>query len=352
MEYKVPEYDTASVPPGTLIPPEEIEQKEVVITLFDYNAEAFEEKVLQSVEECLPYIKKDTVTWINVDGLSDANVLEKLGKFFNLHPLALEDVLTLDQRPKLEQYENHIFALFQQVSLNGKMETEQVSMFIGDNYLITFQEKTGDSFDPIRERIRQNVGIVRKHGPDYLAYCLIDAVVDSIFPVLEEFSEAIENIEEEVLKSPDEETVLEIRNIKREAQILRKAVWPFRNALYALQRSESPLIKKQAKLYLRDSYDHINQIMDMLETHREIATEMMGMYLSSLTNKMNEVIKVLTILATIFIPLTFLTGVYGMNLKFPEQLIFKGFWHYIFFWAVSVVTSVVMLIFFRRKKWL
>jgi len=350
MEFKVPEYDTASVPPGTLIPPEEIEQKEVRITLFDYTEKSYEEKVLKSVDECAAYVGRNSVTWINVDGLSDAAIIDRIGELFGLHPLALEDVLTLDQRPKIEDYDNHTFALFQEITFNGDVETEQLSIFIGSNFVITFQEKTGDVFDPIRERIRQNKGIIRKNGSDYLAYCIIDALVDSLYPVLEDFGEKIEKLEEEVVKNPDEETVMEIRKAKRDMLVLRKAIWPCRNVLYALQRGGSPIIKKQAKLYLRDSYDHIVQIMDMLETYREVTTEMMSIYVSTLSKNMNEVMKVLTIISTIFIPLTFLTGIYGMNFKLPE--FGWGAMGYVFFWVIAIAAVVIMLVIFRRKKWL
>ena len=257
------------------------------------------------------------------------------------------------QRPKMEDFENYLFIvlkMFQYDEDKPQTKTEQVSLIFGSNYLISFQEDEGDVFDPIRERIRTDRGRIRKMGVDYLAYSLMDAIVDNYFTVLEKIGESIEDIEDEMLKNPTPEILQIIHTLKRELIFLRKSVWPLREVISRLERWESPLIEKSIDIYLRDVYDHTIQVIDALETFRDMLSGMLDVYLTSVSNRMNEVMKVLTIIATIFIPLTLVTGIYGMNFKYMPEL--DSPWGYPMVYIVMLIISLVMLIYFRRKKWL
>ncbi|MFH1008818.1 MAG: magnesium/cobalt transporter CorA [Candidatus Latescibacterota bacterium] len=342
--------------PGTLTALEGRGTEKATIRIFDYGPDHLEEKIVQHVEDCFPYVGTDTVTWIDVDGIGEVEVIRKLGEQFKLHPLALEDVLNIPQRPKVEEYEDQLFIVTRMVSFNETMESEQVSMFLGRNYLITFQERPGDCFDPVRERIRKNKGIVRQGGADYLAYVLMDALIDGYFPALEVLGERIEELEDNVMENPSRETLHRIHDVKRDLLVLRRLVWPEREAINTLLREETPLINVATRTYLRDCYDHTIQVMDVVETYRELASGLMDVYLSSLSNRMNEVMKTLTVVATIFIPLTFIVGIYGMNFNserspwnMPEL---NWAWGYPAIWLVMVLVVLGMLHFFRRKEWL
>jgi magnesium transporter len=342
--------------PGTLRPPEVRRVEKVTITVMDYGPESLEEKEVSSVEETFPYRDTPTVTWINVNGLHDVDLLQKFGEHFGFHPLALEDVLNTGQRPKIEDYDDHEFIVVKELRWQGGLEVEQISMFLGRRYVITLQEFPGDPFNPVRERIRKGKGRIRKMGPDYLAYALIDATVDEFFPILEKFGERIEDLEAEVVENPTRETLQEIHRVKRELLIMRRAAWPEREVINGLQRGESHLIRKETKIYLRDCYDHTIQIMDMIETYRDLTASMMDVYLSSISNRMNEIMKVLTIIATIFIPLTFIVGVYGMNFNpesgpwnMPEL---NWYWGYPVVWLVMLVIALGLLYIFWKREWL
>jgi len=349
-------YHPPGTPPGTLRPVEPGLAEKATMRVFDYDAQHVDEKIAKSAKECSEYVSSDTVTWIDVDRITDLDAIESLGKAFGLHPLALEDVLNVPQRPKLEEYEDHLFIALRMVSPNGALEPEQVSMFLGRNYVITFQERPGDCFDPVRDRIRKAGGRIREEGADYLAYALIDAVVDGYFPVLEAEGERVEELEEEVVGQPSQDTLRQIRDIRRDLMALRRSAWPQRDAINALVRGDTPLVTDTTRPYLRDCYDHIIQVIDVLETYRELAGGLMEVYLSSLSNKMNEVMKTLTVVAAIFIPLTFIAGVYGMNFN-PERSRWNmpelnWAWGYPAVWVVMLAVLVGMLMLFRRKKWL
>jgi len=348
----------AGLPPGSLIHIGETRTAATRITILDYDEQNVVERETASFDECIPYKDKPTVTWINVDGVHDVGVLEKFGACFGLHPLVMEDILNTDQRPKFEDYGGYFYIVVRMLypdkngGGNDEIISEQVSIIVGPNYVLSFQEqdREGDVFDPVRERIRNAKGRMRSLGADYLAYSLLDSIVDSYFLILEKLGERIEDSEEELVANPTPATLNVIHRLKRDMIFLRKSVWPLREVISALQRIESPLVKEQTKVYLRDVYDHSIQVIDTVETFRDMLSGMLDIYLSSISNRMNEVMKVLTIIATIFIPMTFLAGVYGMNFKYMPEL--ESHWGYPAFWLVIVATAVVMLVYFRKKKWL
>jgi len=293
-----------------------------------------------------------TVSWINVEGISDPNVIEEIGKRFGLHPLLLEDILSPRQRPKMENYESYIFLVLKMlyVEKGGEIRSEQVSFVLGPHYVISFLEDPGDIFDPVRDRIRGQRGRIRQMGPDYLLYALTDAIVDHYFIVLECLEERIEKLEEEVFTNPTPATIQAIQRLKTQLLYLRKSVWPLREALSGLLREECQLLSDKTEFFFRDVYDHTIQVIDTLESLRDTVSGLLDIYLSSLSHRLNEVMKVLTIIATIFIPLTFIAGVYGMNFKFMPELNVP--WAYPLIWAVMVGIAGVMLLFFRRRGWL
>lgn len=343
----------AGLPPGSLVHTGEKKVESVRVTVIDYDENTFEEKQVSTVEECFSFKATPTVTWINVDGLHDVSVVEKLGHAFDLHPLILEDILSTGQRPKVEDYEKQIFLVVRMLSYHDKsqaIESEQVSLVLGSNVVLSFQERVGDVFDHIRDRIRNAKGRIRKSGADYLAYSLFDAIVDSYFAILEETGEKIEILEEELVSEPDEGTLRQIHKLKHEMIVLRRSIWPLRELLSGLQRSESPLVTDTTSVYLRDVYDHTIQIIDTIESFRDMVSGMLDIYLSSVSNRMNAVMKVLTIIATLFIPLTFIVGVYGMN--FPNMPEMKWRYSYAAVWCLMLAITVAMLIYFRKKKWL
>lgn len=344
---------TAGLTPGTLVHIGEKRTEKVRISIIDYDETQLEEKEAKTVEECFPYKDKPTVTWINVDGIHDMDVVEKIGKHFGLHPLILEDIVNTEQRPKLEDFGSHIFVVLKMLSFNkesNELEAEQVSLVFGSNFVISFQERVGDILEPVRERIRKAKGRVRKSGADYLAYALIDSIVDGYFVILEQLGESIEAAEEALSAHPTVETLQSIRAFKKEMIYLRKSIWPLREAVNSLGRGESSLVHESTGVYLRDVYDHTIQIMDTVETYRDMLAGMLDIYLSSMSNRMNEVMKVLTIFASIFIPLTFVAGVYGMNFKFMPELEWPlGYFAVLGFMAAIAASLVV---YFRRRKWL
>ena len=344
---------TAGLAPGTLIYVGEKEGEPVRITYMDYDEKSFQEKQVSAVEECFPFKTTPTATWINVDGIHNVKIVETLGREYDLHPLVLEDILNTGQRPKFEDLENYAFVVLKMLSYSDEkqaVEAEQVSIVFGANFVISFQERVGDVFEPVRERIRNGKGKVRKMGPDYLCYALMDAVVDNYFAILEKLGEKIESMEEEVVADPNERTLAKIHSMKREMITLRKSIWPLRELVSAMDRSESALIKESTGVYLRDVYDHTIQIIDTVESFRDMVSGMLDIYLSSISNKMNAVMKVLTIIATIFIPLTFLAGIYGMNFKYMPEIEWP--WSYAVFWVVVATVAAAMVVYFRRKKWL
>ena len=341
------------LPPGTLVHVGEKKVEAVRITLMDYDSRALQDKTLSTVEECFQLKTTPTTTWINIDGIHEVEVIEKLGQEFGLHPLAQEDILNTNQRPKVEDYEHYIFVVLRMLSYDEQSqmtESEQVSLVLGPDFLISFQEVEGDVFGQIRERIRQNKGRVRKMPVDYLAYCLIDAVVDQYFVILEKLGDRIELLQERLVTHPDAQIVRHIYEAKRELALVRRSVWPLREVIGGLQRTESSLIKEATGIYLRDIYDHTIQVIDTVESLRDMVAGMVEIYLSTLSNRMNAVMKVLTIIATIFIPLTFIAGVYGMNFKHMPELHWP--WTYPATLLLMAGVAATMLLYFRKKRWL
>lgn len=343
----------AGLPPGSLVHIGKKKKAKTKITVIDYDEKTFQELEIEDPKECIPYKDKSSTTWINVDGIENTEILKDLGECFNVHPLTLEDILNTDQRPKLEDFENYIYIVLKMLSydeIEDEITSEQVSLILGKNYLVSLQESEGDIFDLIRERIRNGKGRVRKAGSDYLSYLLLDAIVDNYFTILEKVSEKIEGLEDEIVKSPTRETLNTIHNLKIEMLYLKKSVWPLREVVNKLERGELTLIKKSTSVYLRDIYDHTIQVIDTAETLRDMLSGMLDIYLSSISNRMNEVMKVLTIIATIFIPITFIAGIYGMNFSNIPELGWS--WSYLVFWIVVLIIGVTMIIYFKRKKWL
>ncbi|MDD5167221.1 MAG: magnesium/cobalt transporter CorA [Syntrophales bacterium] len=344
----------AGLPPGSLVHIGEKWSDHIKITLIDYDGDHLQEKVVERLEECAECRDKPTVTWIHVDGIHDIQFLERLGSIFSLHPLTLEDILNTDQRPKVDDYGEYLLVVLKMFSLprteGEDIKSEQISIVFGAHFLISFAEKETAFLDPIRERIRNNQGRIRKAGPDYLAYRIIDTVVDQYFIILENLGEKIEAAEEKLIARPEPETLRAIQTLKREMLFLRKSVWPLREAVSYLQRRESPLISDQTVPYLKDVYDHTIQVIDTIETYRDMLSSMLDIYLSSISNRLNEVMKVLTIIATIFMPLTFLAGVYGMNFKYMPEL--EWHWGYYGVLGIMIAIGLSMVAYFRRKKWL
>ncbi len=343
----------AGLPPGSLIHIGEVKAERTKITVIDYDEQEFREKGAETAEECFAFRDTATVTWINVDGVHEGEVIGKIGSCFGVHPLILEDIMSTGQRPKMEDMGSYIYIVIRMLSFQAKkreVQSEQVSLVLGPNFVISFQEGIGDVFDSVRERIRTGKGRVRKMGPDYLAYALIDAVVDNYFLVLEKLGEKVERIEEQLVNDPSRKTLQEIHGLKREMIYLRKSVWPLREVISGLTRTGSKLVSESTGIFLRDVYDHTVQVIDTVETYRDMLSGMLDIYLSSISNRMNEVMKVLTIIATIFIPLTFIAGVYGMNFKFMPELEWR--WGYFIILGVMAVVAVWMVIFFKRKKWM
>ncbi|HVP77131.1 MAG TPA: magnesium/cobalt transporter CorA [Thermodesulfobacteriota bacterium] len=342
------------LPPGTLVHIGEERAGQPLLTLIDYDEANHQETEVKSVEECFSFRDKPTVTWINVEGIHDVTVVEKLGNCFGLHPLVLEDILNTDQRPKMEVYGDYLYIVLKMLydgDGNRPVEGEQVSLILGSNFVISFQEgKEGDVFNPVRERIRSGKGLLRKMGSDYLVYSLIDTIVDNYFLILERLGEKIELLEEHLVAYPTAPTLQEIQKFKNQMIFVRRMVWPLREVISGLGRKESTLVKETTEIYLRDVYDHVVQIMDTVEVYREMLSGMLDIYLSSVSNRLNSVMKVLTIIATIFMPLTFIAGIYGMNFKYMPELEWR--WGYPAVWLMVVLIGISMLIYFKKKKWL
>ena len=341
------------LPPGSIVHVGEKKTEKVKISFMDYTIGKITEKEIKKVEDCFQFKRKPSVTWINIDGLHDVEVIKKLGDCFEIHPLVLEDIVNTDQRPKMEIFEKYIFFVLKMLYIDNKtneIHSEQVSLILGSNFVVSFQESIGDVFDEVRERIRRGKGRIRIMGTDYLAYSLIDAIVDNYFVILERIGEKVETIEQDVVSAPEPEILQQIYNLKREIIYLRKSVWPFREVINGLLREESKLIKKETQVYLRDLYDHTIQIIDTIETFRDMISGMLDIYMSSVSNKMNEVMKVLTIFAAIFIPLTFIAGIYGMNFQYMPELSIR--WAYPAVWIIIISISISLLIYFKHRKWL
>lgn len=341
--------------PGTIVT--DPSSPRPVVRLFSYGPEAVEEREIASVAQLKEFTGKRPVTWIDVEGLGDDATLRHIGEIFRLHPLALEDVVHVHQRAKVEQYGNHLFIVARMLSIADEVETEQISLFLGRDFVLTFQEgKPGDCLDPVRERIRKGSGRIRSAGSDYLAYAVLDAVLDRYFPVLETIGDRLEKLEGEILSGPNATPIRRLHRLKRDLLTLRRAVWPFREALGTLSREASPMIGEETRLHLRDTYDHAVQVLDLVETYRELCADLRDVHLTAISNRMSHVMKVLTIIAVLFMPLSFIAGVYGMNFKteasrwnMPEL---GWAWGYPYALGLMAVVAACLLFSFWRKGWL
>ncbi|PMB18650.1 magnesium and cobalt transport protein CorA [Fischerella thermalis CCMEE 5205] len=344
--------------PGTIIVDANAPPPKIV--LIDYSPIEAISKEVETPEECVPYLDTESVTWVDVRGLGNEDILQRLGQVFELHPLVLEDIVNVPERPKVEDYQDQLVIIARMVIPKKKshgFHSEQVSFVLGKHYLLTVQEEPKrDCFEAVRSRIFKNKGIICKKGPDYLTYALMDAIIDGFFPVLEKYGERIENLEDEVISQPTPKTLKKIYKVKRELLQLRRAIWPQRNLLHTLIQDENEMISHEVRVYLRDCYDHAVQVIDMVETYRELASGLMDVYLSAVSNRMNEIMKLLTVISAIFIPLTFIAGVYGMNFnteKSPYNMPeLNWYWGYPACLAVMAVIAGVLLYIFWRKGWL
>ncbi|AKB33113.1 Magnesium and cobalt transport protein CorA [Methanosarcina siciliae C2J] len=340
--------------PGTLVHVGEKKAEKVTIRVWIYNDEELIEKELQTIDECQALKNQPGMKlWINVDGLDRTEVIEKLGSCFEIHPLTLEDILNAGQRPKTEDYDSYIYTVLKMMLLDTEKEEiviDQVSIIIGPNYILSFQEREGDVFDLLRERLKNPASRLRKSGVDYLAYGLIDAIIDNYFLILEHFGEKIEDLEDELVRDPDPDTLKIIQKYRRDMILLRKSVWPLRELINGLQKVESELITEATQIYLRDIYDHTIQVIDSIEAFRDILASMVDVYLSSVSNRMNDIMKVLTIIATIFIPLTFIAGVYGMNFEYMPEL--RWHWGYPVVMLSMMLLGISMFFYFKKKRWI
>lgn len=343
--------------PGSLIFTGEQKTKEIQITVLSYKEDKYHEKEISNINDLASFKENAEVSWINVSGLHDINILERIGNIFSIHPLTLEDILNVHQSPKIEDYDSYLFVVLKMINTNasGRLDIEQLSIIHGKNYVITFQEKSGSVFDPIKDRIRNNKGRLCKLGGDYLVYRLIDSVVDHYFFVLEKFDEQIEIIEDNILENPDETSIQSIHRSRKELIKLRRSIFPLREVLYTVEEEKFQLIKKETYIFIRDLADHVRRILDSIENYREIINGLLEVYLSSSSRKMNEIVKLLTIISTIFIPLTFIAGVYGMNFNthiskwnMPEL---EWIFGYPAIMGFMFLIAVSLIFYFKRKGW-
>ncbi|HET8865007.1 MAG TPA: magnesium/cobalt transporter CorA [Gracilimonas sp.] len=339
--------------PGTLHFTGEKRIENVQLNLCDYDIDQLGEYDITEIEESKPYLDSPSKTWINVLGLHDVEKLKHIWNYFELHPLIQEDIINTNQRAKIEEYPNNMFFVLRMMVVNeatGQLDVEQVSIVLSKNSILSFQESDYPIFEPVLHRLRNGAPRLRNHGPDYLAYALIDTIVDYYFKVLEHFGDEIEALEDKILEGFDESIPEQVHTLRRKLIYFRKSVWPLRDSLNSLIRDESHLIQDDNKIYYRDVYDHLVQINDGIENYRDMVIGMLDMHMSQVSNRMNEVMKVLTIIATIFIPLTFIAGVYGMNFEYMPELSIP--WAYPAIWTLMILTTAGMVFFFRKKDWL
>lgn len=339
--------------PGSLVFVGKKKTERVKINLIQFNKDSFSEKMVSEISHCFPVNDLYTVTWIDIKALHDLKTIELTGKLFDIHPLVLEDILNTNQRPKIEYSEKYIFIVLKMLSYNQRadhIDVEQISIILGRNYVITFQENDEDIFDNLRERMRKNKGYMRSTGADYLAYALLDTIVDYYYILLENIGQKIEDYEELLLKMPKSELLKDIYILKRENLILRKSVWPNREVISKLEKVDSPYISRATLPFVRDLQDHTTIVIETVESYNEMISNLIELYLSIGNNRLNEVMKMLTIISTIFIPLTFIVGIYGMNFKYMPETGWK--WGYFVILAMMAVIGIIMVIFFKRKKWL
>jgi magnesium transporter len=343
----------AGLPPGSLIHVGKRLTDKVKVSVIDYSSTHFDEELMENINACLEFQKTPSVSWINIDGLHDISLIEKVGQAFDLHPLLLEDILNTQHRPSFEEFDNCIAVSLKMIGMsenNASIVSEQISIVLGTQWIITFQEQEGDIFDGFRQRIRENKGVIRKQSVDYLFYRLLDTVVDNYFFITEHFNDSIENLEQRILNTQDREVLEEIQRLKRMLIGFRRSVFPVRELLLSVQRDNTKFIKNKNNRFFVDVYEHVIQLMDNLEYQREMLSNIMDLYHTEVNNRMNQVMQVLTIIATIFIPLTFIAGIYGMNFENMPELKWK--YGYQGVWGLMLIVIVVMIIYFKRKKWL
>lgn len=342
----------AGLPPGSLVYVGRQKVEKTTITILDYDETQFLEKDDVNVEECFPFRDKNTTTWIHVKGLHEPEIIETIGSHYNIHHLILEDILNTKQRPKMEEYEDCLFIvlkIFYYTEKETELSVEQLSLVLASNVVLLFQEEGQDIFEPVRKRIKGSRGRIRKMGADYLCYALMDTAIDHYFAVIETMDDRMESIEE-LIADPSQETLNEIDQLRHEMILLRKALLPIRELITNLKKTDSPLVNDITRVYLRDLSDHTIRIIDTIGVFREMITSSLEIYHSSMSNRMNEVMKVLTIIATIFIPLSFIAGIYGMNFKYMPELEWR--WGYIFVWLIIILVALSLLLYFKKKKWL
>lgn len=339
--------------PGAVVYTGKPRDAAIAISVIDYDEHGLEEEEKRSPDALRPYIETETVTWVNVDGIHDAEIVRHLGEVFGIHPLVLEDIVSPGQRAKVEPYPGYLFVLMKMIQFGAKQElkVEQVSFIIGPRFVLSFQEEAGDVLEAVRRRIRDSVGRIRRMGTDYLAYALMDAIVDYYYVIIEEIAERIEALEEDVIRQPEEATLQHIHELRQEVAFLRKAVWPLRDVISRLQEEDNDFFLDQTKLFLRDLYDHTMHVIETLDSFRDMLMGLMDLYQSSVSNRMNEVMQVLTIIGSIFIPLTFLAGIYGMNFEHMPELGWDFAYPYAF-WAVMITLAGALVFYFQRKGWL
>ena len=339
--------------PGTLIYTGEREAVPVAISVTEYGPHVCRTRDADSIEAALGHMDEQLQTWGNIEGVHDTQLIQTIGQLLDIHPLTLEDIVATGQRPKVEEFERYVFMVFKMLRYDPEQEeitAEQISLILGAGYLLSFQEIKGDVFDPVRERLRTGKGRIRTSGCGYLAYALIDAVVDNYFLILEKIAEKIEALEEALTTDPDPRTLQQIHTMKRELIFMRKQIWPMRDMINSILKGAFGLIDESTTIFFKDVYDHCIQVIDAIESYRDVLSGMQDLYLSTISNRMNEVMKVLTIIATVFIPLTFLAGIYGMNFEFMPELGWK--WSYFVLWGIMILIFILMVVYFRRKKWL
>lgn len=338
------------LPPGTLVYNGTSTNERVKITLIEYNETEFFEQEFFDLSECMSHVKPNMTKWINVEGVHKTELIETIGKNYDIHPLTLEDIVHVDQRSKFEEYDNYALGIMKMITFDTEIHAEQLSLILLNNTVLSFQEPSGgDAFDVIRSRLRQAKGRVRKLGADYLFYALIDSVVDSYFHIIEKIGDAVEEIEEEIMNNANKNSLIKLYELKRELIFLRKQVWPMRDMISNMIRSETEMISKNTQIFLRDLLDHSTRIIDTVETYRDLLSGIMDVYLSNTSNRMNEVMKVLTIMSSIFIPVTFIAGVYGMNFDVMPEL--RSPHGYLMVWIVMIAIMLGQIIYFKRKKW-
>lgn len=341
------------LPPGTIVHIGERKAQKHRITIVDYDETKFQERELETIEESFPFKDTSTITWINIDGLHQLEIIEKIGKHFNIHPLVLEDITNTEQRPKMEDFDDYLFLILKMICFEEKdnrIKVEQVGLILGSNFVISFQEKKGNVFDPVKQRIISGKGRIRTRGADYLAYALIDVIVDGYFLIIERIGDQIEDLEEDLLDGPRPETMQDIHSLKREMLQFRKSVWPLQEIIRRLERGESDMFNESTEIYLKDVHDHTIHVIDTIEIFNDMLSGLLDLYISSISNKINQIMKVLTIIATIFIPLTFIAGVYGMNFKYMPELDWR--YGYPMVLLVMFIIGVGIMIYARKKRWL